>query len=142
MNSLIKMPEIHNNEDIRVGFLYDYETRIWVNCNWVLDYIENLDEAYWCERVVKKRCADYKTQVGIFQYLTNNEQYRFWKDFNYNLQNDDRFRLPNYYEDEYLPNDSTLEAIRDVWKEEYIELEEDEYMDNCWNKAKVKYNDK
>ena len=31
--------EALNNVDIRCGMLHDSEVRVWVNCNWVLDYI-------------------------------------------------------------------------------------------------------
>tara|TARA_R110002050_G_scaffold293874_1_gene451019 strand:- start:1894 stop:2343 length:450 start_codon:yes stop_codon:yes gene_type:complete len=128
------MPETHNNEDIGMGFLHDFETRVWVNCNWITDYVENLEKDC-CEPCN----ADYKKQVGIFEHLNNEQHYRFWKDFNYHLQNDERFRLPNYYEGKDLPNDSTLEAIREIWCNLIIELEEDEYRDNCWNIAMVDF---
>jgi len=132
------MPQTHNNEDIRSGFLHDFETRVWVNCNWILDYVEN---DMTCNESGEGCDCNYKDKVGIFNELGNFAQERFWKDFNYELRNDERFRLPNYYEGDCEPSDSTLEAIREIWTNLIIELEEDEHMDNCWNKAKVKYVD-
>ena len=101
------MPETHNNEDIGMGFLHDFETRVWVNCNWITDYVENLEKDC-CEPCN----ADYKKQVGIFEHLTNEQHNRFWKDFNYELRdmmgrlvlvgNDKRLELGTYENGTYL----------------------------------------
>jgi len=125
------MPQTMNNDDIRIGMLHDYETRIWVNCNWIIDYIETL-EITCCEPC----SADYVEQACIFQYLGDFPKERFWKDFNYALSKHEDFRLPSF---NGRIEEETYSAIRQVWTNQIEELKDDEFQDDCWNTATDAY---
>lgn len=128
------MPQTLNNDDIRNGMLHDYETRIWVNCNWVLDFIENM-----CSACEKCDTCNYKEQVGIFQYLTNEKQEEFWKDFNFHLINSVRFDLPTKASvaDDWVITDESLEAVAEVWTDLLTDVRE--LFDDDWAAAKEEY---
>jgi len=130
------MPQSLNNDDIRNGMLHDYETRIWVNCNWILDFIENMCRACQCPNA---ECRNYKEQVGIFQYLTNEKQEEFWKDFNYHLINSVRFDLPTKasVDDDWVIKDESLEAVAEVWTDLLTDVRE--LYDDDWRTAKEEY---
>ena len=109
----------HNNIDIRCGMLHDSEVRVWVNCNWVLDYIGGLG---------------YDEDIGIFEHLTNSQMERFWKEFNISLPQHEGFALVSSE-----VNKGMSEAIVEIWENHIQELRDDEYNDDCWNLAKAEY---
>ena len=129
------MPQTLNNDDLCQGMLHDYETRIWVNCNWVLDYVENHMTCNESGEGCKCR-KELKEEVGIFHHLNNEEQTRFWKDFNYELGEMEGFRLPTYYG---KIDEETFGAVCEVWTNMIAELKENEHNDECWETAKTDY---
>ena len=113
--------EALNNVDIRCGMLHDSEVRVWVNCNWVLDYIYDVRPSH-------------KKQVGIFEHLNNSQMERFWKEFNHSLPQHEGFAL--------VSSEVTCgmaEALLETWETHIQELKDDEYNDDCWNLAKAEY---
>ena len=113
--------EALNNVDIRCGMLHDSEVRVWVNCNWVLDYIYDVRPSH-------------KKQVGIFEHLNNSQMERFWKEFNHSLPQCEGFGL--------VSSEVTCgmaEALLETWETHIQELKDDEYNDDCWNLAKAEY---
>ena len=133
------MPQTLNNDDIRCGMLHDYETRIWVNCNWVLDFIENMCSA--CEKCDTCNYKGWKQEVGIFQYLPSSRQEAFWKDFNYQLPLSFRFELPTKESfegvDDWVIKDESLEAVAEVWTDLLTDVREE--YDDDWTAAKEEY---
>ena len=123
--------EALNNVDIRCGMLHDSEVRVWVNCNWVLDYVENL---MTCGGGGTSCACNYKEQVGIFEHLNNSQMERFWKEFNHSLPQHEGFAL--------VSSEVTCgmaEALLETWETHIQELIDDEYNDDCWNLAKAEY---
>ena len=109
------MPEILNNDDIRGGLFHDHEVRVWVNCNYVMTVLEEgSDEAL-------------KEQVGCFQYLSNQHQEWFWKEFNRYFANNakgDCMKLMNEFEKENVDKQGLYEGLADCWDASFDELEE------------------
>ena len=119
----------HNNIDIRCGVFHDSEVRVWVNCNWVLEYISSID----AEKNGRKK-KKYAEQVDIFEHLNNSQMERFWKEFNHSLPQHEGFAL--------VSSEVTCgmaEALLETWETHIQELRDDEYNDDCWNLAKAEY---
>ena len=111
------MPESLNNDDIRIGLFHDYEVRCWVNCNYVMNCLEEGTD----ELLLKK-------QVGSFQYLPNEHQEWFWKEFNrYFAQNAQDDCLKLMYETniaDFADLEGMYEVLVDCWDASFDELEE------------------
>lgn len=109
------MPQTLNNADIRCGLFHDWEVRVWVNCNYVMTVLEEGSD----------ECL--KEQVGCFQYLGNEQQEWFWKEFNryfaLNAQ-DDCLKL--MYETQIADihdKEGLYECLADCWDASFDELE-------------------
>lgn len=125
--------EAHNNIDINCGMLYDSEVRVWVNCNWVLDYVKNV---MTCGGGGTRCCCNYGEQVGIFEHLNNSQMERFWKEFNHSLPQRAGFEQWVFTLEVTC---GMAEALLEIWEKHIQELIDDEYNDDCWNLAKAEY---
>ena len=114
------MPQTLNNEDIRGGLFSDHEVRVWVNCNYVMMVLEEgSDEAL-------------KEQVGCFQYLPNEHQEWFWKEFNRYFANNakgDAMKFMNEFETSEHGHIGLYECLSDCWDASFDELEEHWFSD-------------